>query len=974
LGPFEVLREGEQLTLGGTRRRAVLAMLALDAGRVVSVSRLVEGVWGEEPPETAVTALHGHVSHLRRALGDVVVTRAPGYVLDVDPGTVDITRCERLLDSGRLSLATGDAAAARGTLDEALALWRGPPLDDLADAPFADAALPALEELVLAVREERAEAELALGNTDAVIPELKAIVAEQPLRERPRRQLMLALYRAGRDAEALEAYDQARRRFSEELGIEPGEPLRRMHEAILRADPELGPRRRDPARRARRRRSRAAVAALVAGLAAVGAAAVFALGGDDKPPSVPPLRGAGLVRIDPSSMRVAEAVPLEGTPSDVAAADDRAWVINEDDQTITEVSAAGRRLRTFSTGASPTGIAAGGGELWVTEGRRGASQFLGARTVSIAHLAGPLHAMRDRIELPTSGGSVSAAASDRVALSRRAVWAIGGDGSLVRIDPLSDEVARVLPLRAVAVAASGDRAWVLTSDRSLVPLAEGTVGEGAPIDATPGAEAIAVGGGAIWVSDAGAGELVRIDAADPSARRRASVGAGAGAVAFGAGSAWIVDPARGRVLRADADSGAVTGEVATGGTPRDLAVSEDAVWVSVGPSASTETTACGPLQQGEARPDVLLVADLPLRRGRRSPTHSMALAIGEVVKRSGYRAGRLRVGYRICDDSTEEAATFDAKKCASNARAYAADRRVVVEVGPYNSGCAREQIPIASKAPNGPLAMISPTNTDPLLTRDVQPNARRAYARIIAREDRVAEAMAQELKARGARTVFVVDDGEYGLDPAGYFAVAARAAGLRVLGRASWTGRRTAATARRVARSGADAVYVSGLLDNGAGAMIHSLRRALPDVTIAGGDALLPVASLFADAGTAARGTLLGIGWLPVSAMPAAGRAAAAEIAEAQRLDRAHSYAVYAAHATELALDAISRSDGSRRSVAGELLKTKLLDSPLGPTVFDGRGDLRNAPVAILRARYGGGSRDLVSTDGAELVTVRRSR
>ena len=262
MGPFEVLRDGQQLALGGVRRRGVLAMLALEPGRVVSVSRLVEGVWGEEPPETAVTALHGHVSHLRRALGDVVVTRAPGYLLDVDPGATDITRCEELLDRGRRSLAGGDAAGARRAFDEALALWRGPPLDDLAEAPFADAALPALEELVLAVREERAEAELALGNVDAVIPELKALVAEQPLRERPRRQLMLALYRAGRDAEALEAYDQARRTFSEELGIEPGEPLRRMHEAILRQDPELGPRRRDTARVAKRRRSRAGVAAV----------------------------------------------------------------------------------------------------------------------------------------------------------------------------------------------------------------------------------------------------------------------------------------------------------------------------------------------------------------------------------------------------------------------------------------------------------------------------------------------------------------------------------------------------------------------------------------------------------------------------------------------------------------------------------------------------------------------------------------
>ena len=247
------------------------------------------------------------------------------------------------------------------------------------------------------MREERAEAELALGNVDAVIPELKALVAEQPLRERPRRQLMLALYRAGRDAEALEAYDQARRTFSEVLGIEPGEPLRRMHEAILRQDPELGPRRRDPARVAKRRRSRAGLAAIAVAIAAASIAAVVALGGDDEPAPAPKLRGAGLVRIDPSTLRIAEAVPLDGTPSDVAAASGRAWAINDDDQTITEISADGRRVRTFSTGGSPTAIAAGAADLWVAEGRGGPSQYLGARTRSVAHLAGPLRAMRDRI-------------------------------------------------------------------------------------------------------------------------------------------------------------------------------------------------------------------------------------------------------------------------------------------------------------------------------------------------------------------------------------------------------------------------------------------------------------------------------------------------------------------------------------------------------------------------------------------------
>ena len=225
---------------------------------------------------------------------------------------------------------------------------------------------------------------------------------------------------------------------------------------------------------------------------------------------------------------------------------------------------------TFSTGGSPTAIAATAGDLWVAEGRGGGpSQYLGARTRSVAHLAGPLRAMRDRISLPTGGGRVSTSRNDRIALSRRAVWVIAGDGSLVQIDPLSDEVVRVLPLHAIAVAAAEDRAWALTSDRSLVPVGE-RVGTGdAPIDASPGASALAVGGNALWVSDAGAGELLRIDPADPAARRKIAVGAGAGEVAYGDGAAWVLDPARGRALRVDGESGSVTGAVAVGGTPRE---------------------------------------------------------------------------------------------------------------------------------------------------------------------------------------------------------------------------------------------------------------------------------------------------------------------------------------------------------------------------------------------------------------------
>lgn len=173
LGGVEAWRDGVEVPLGGARRRSVLTMLVLEAGRVVPAGRLIEGVWGEEPPDTAATALHGHISQLRRALGDVIVTRPPGYLLDVAPESIDVQRFETLLDEGRAALAAGDPAAAARCLERALELWRGEPLGDVVGAPFAAAVLPRLAELGVTAREERIEAELALGRHAEVLVELR---------------------------------------------------------------------------------------------------------------------------------------------------------------------------------------------------------------------------------------------------------------------------------------------------------------------------------------------------------------------------------------------------------------------------------------------------------------------------------------------------------------------------------------------------------------------------------------------------------------------------------------------------------------------------------------------------------------------------------------------------------------------------------------------------------------------------------
>jgi DNA-binding SARP family transcriptional activator len=242
LGPLEVLADGRSVSLGGPKQRATLAILLLHANHVVSVDRLADDLYAGAPPVTAVTQVQRQISDLRRTLGAgaAIETRPPGYLIRVGDDQVDLHRFEGLAEDGRLALDRGDADAAAELLREALALWRGgAPLADLAYEAFAQVPVARLEEIRLAALEERIEAELALGRHAQLIGELEQLIAEHPLRERFRAQLMLALYRAGRQAEALEAYRRTREELVDKLGIEPGPAIRELERAILAHDPSL---------------------------------------------------------------------------------------------------------------------------------------------------------------------------------------------------------------------------------------------------------------------------------------------------------------------------------------------------------------------------------------------------------------------------------------------------------------------------------------------------------------------------------------------------------------------------------------------------------------------------------------------------------------------------------------------------------------------------------------------------------------
>jgi DNA-binding SARP family transcriptional activator len=235
LGPLEVHGENGPLPLGGAKQRALLALLLLNANRIVSRERLIDDLWGDEPPETAVTMVQIYVSRLRKVLpAGGLLTRAPGYLLAAEPETIDLQRFEQLLAGGRKALAAGDSERASRSLRKALELWRGPPLAEFSE-PFARAEGSRLEDLHLSALEERLEADLGRGRENVMVAELEALVAEYPHRERLRAQLMVALYRSGRQAEALASYRDARAAL-EELGIEPSEQLRKLERAILNQD------------------------------------------------------------------------------------------------------------------------------------------------------------------------------------------------------------------------------------------------------------------------------------------------------------------------------------------------------------------------------------------------------------------------------------------------------------------------------------------------------------------------------------------------------------------------------------------------------------------------------------------------------------------------------------------------------------------------------------------------------------------
>jgi YVTN family beta-propeller protein len=570
LGPLEVRLDGAAVRVGGPRQRALLGLLLCHANRVVSRDQLIEELLGDQPPATADRMLRVQVSRLRKALADGnsqprLQARPPGYLLRVEDGELDLHAFEQQIAAGRQALADGDPARAAGLLREAESLWRGRPLADLEFESFARLEVRRLETLRMQVVEDRIDAELALGRHAFVCPELEQLVTEHPLRERLRGQLMVALYRCGRQADALETYRAGRSLLVEELAVEPGPALRKLQLAVLEQDtalelppftarqdsryprdsqdprdtgdstppadvpaaraapgPDLGA---PPPRQTRRAlRARRIVPALGAA-AALAALALVPLSRHGTAPTS--LNGDLLALVSTSDGTVRATVPLPAPPADVAAGSGSVWVAEPDAGLVARVDPSRRAVAaSIPVGTKPGHVVAADGQVWVLD--------------------------RD-------------------------------DRTLARIDPRTNTVAQtiVLPGQPGDVLFSAGTLWIASRDDGTVRRIDPGTGRTKSVVSTGGnPSSLAASDGAVWVATDGSGSVSRIDTRTGTVTNTIHVGDAPAVMAAAASGLWVLDPLDATVARVDPRRDAVTATIALGGQPAALAESGGDIWIA----------------------------------------------------------------------------------------------------------------------------------------------------------------------------------------------------------------------------------------------------------------------------------------------------------------------------------------------------------------------------------------------------------
>jgi branched-chain amino acid transport system substrate-binding protein len=993
-----VLEEG---SLPGRQARLVFAYLVAEHARPVPRDELAEAIWGETPPATWDKALVGIVSKVRTLLAecglDDAITSAFGcYQLHLPHGSwLDLDSAAQAVAAADEAFRAGDLAAARTEAERGAALVRQPFLPG-EDSHWVDAKRRELDALLVRALDRLTDASLAAGNPEEALRWAKELVAREPLREAGYQRLMRAYAAADNQAEALRAYEQCRRLLSEELGTHPSPATQAVHLDVLRgsngdASPatDAGATPTVPAGSRLRRRRLAIAAVAIVGAAAAAAAALFATGGGSKTESLPTTSGS-VSAIDPATNRITAAVGLPGAASSVAVGGGAVWVLNGDDGTIARIDPKLRKVvKTFTIGSTPTALASGPAGIWVGEGRAGVGSGLTGDvvTVGVARIDPRSNVVAQEVSLPRTVERGNHVSPQPLAVGDGAAWIAGPDGTLYKVDAATGRLSVVPRATALAVAGGDGAVWIDDGEHTVarVDPRSGRVRQQITL-AARGLGAIAVGGGAVWVVDPYEGVLWRVVPGAQTVARTVDVGIRAGSVAFGEGAVWVANGFTGAVVRLDPRTGAVVRQISTGGVPETITAGGGSVWVTVNRSGGAQAAASGLTAGATALPasscgaityagrdklDFLIASDLPLQGPARASTLPMTDAIRFVLARHGFRAGRFTVGYQSCDDSTAQAGDYVFGKCRANAKAYAGDVDLLGLIGPYNSDCAFAELPLLSRARAGPLAVISGQNTSPTLTHAVPgvrpgtldvlyPQGRRNYARLIAPDDVQGAADAVLAQALGVRRVYVLrssDNDGYGPTITGGFVPAARKLGLQVVGTAAWN--QSASSFERlvaaVARRRPDGVFLGGYQPDGVGALLRELRLRLgPGVKIIASDGFTSFTHLQHEAGRAAVGVYVSYPGRPNESLPAPGRRFVRSFAAVEPAGIVVSYAaVYAAEATEVLLDAIARSDGTRASVTNALLAGRVRGGILGDFHFDAEGDIDPSPVTIFRVVRG---------------------
>jgi branched-chain amino acid transport system substrate-binding protein len=763
------------------------------------------------------------------------------------------------------------------------------------------------------------------------------------------------------------------------IRFEPRRPVRlkgidgpvRLIEVV--AEEELPPVPQAPVRglAARARARRRVLLLLAAGIALVVTSVVVGLikltGGDTTR-----VVGNALAAIDPAG-RVDSYTEVGASPSNVTVGEGSVWVLNADDQTVSRIDPQTRQVvKTFGTGQTPTDIAVGEGAVWVGNAPGRGEDI--SYTASVSRIDPQSSVVTRTLRLPVSQTpdyppfGVLPGVS-QLAVGAGAIWAINPDFTVSRIEAATGDLVANVPVRAGgAIAAGRGGVWVVGDTAvSVTRIDPQTNRPGQTVEVGASfLSDIALGAGSIWASAPDDGVVWRIEPRPQPITRTISVGKGAATISFADGALWVANFLDDTVSRIDPATNSVTQTTTLPGTLQGIAAVEGRVWVSVvgtGPGV-LPSSACAKIESGGREPDVLIASDLPLRGDSSAITRSMSAAILFVLRSHGFRAGEHTVGYQSCDDSTSQVGGFEFYKCGSNAKAYAAAKRLVGLIGTYNSGCATIELPIVNRAPAGPLAMISPSNTYVGFTRagpgtepgdpeTFYPTGVRNYTRVIPADDFQGAAHAILAKQLGLKSAYVLEGGEdYGTALAHSFVTASRKLGIEIAGSGAWDPRaRTyAGLANRVARSGADGVFLPGYLRFNGGEVVKALRARLgADFVIMTGDAFLPVHELFKGAGRDALGMYVSSTWVAPHRLTAVGRTFVRNFAPTQPGRSIRPFVLESAQAAEVLLEAIARSDGTRASVLKEVHAIEVNDGILGSFRFDANGDKTPGAITIYR-------------------------